>query len=159
MSFAQAFARVIGHEGGYVHNPADPGGETNWGISKRAYPDVDINALTIDGAKAIYLEDYWMKGRMDDYHPAIAFQVFDTAVNSGIETAVRILQRALGVKDDGQVGHQTLSALQAQKPNAVLLRFAAERLEFLINLSTWPTFGRGWARRTAQNLRYGAEDL
>ena len=72
MNFDQAFDRLISNEGGYVNNPADPGGETNWGISKRSYPDVDIANLTREGAKAIYLRDFWQRGQMDQYDPAIA---------------------------------------------------------------------------------------
>jgi len=94
MNFDQAFDRLIGAEGGYVNNPADPGGETQWGISKRAYPTLDIKALTRDAAKAIYLNDVWARARLDQLAPALAFQVFDAAVNHGAEGATRMLQRA-----------------------------------------------------------------
>ncbi|MFS8082999.1 MAG: glycosyl hydrolase 108 family protein, partial [Ginsengibacter sp.] len=57
--FDAAVDSVLGEEGGYVNNPADPGGETQWGISKRAFPDVDIKALTRDAAKALYKAHYW----------------------------------------------------------------------------------------------------
>ena len=57
--FEAAVNDVLGEEGGYVNNPADPGGETNWGISKRAFPQVDIKALTRDDAKALYRANYW----------------------------------------------------------------------------------------------------
>src|SRR5271169_2172410 len=112
MNFDQAFDRLLGNEGGYVNNPADPGGETNWGIAKRSYPSVDIKNLTRDQAKAIYLRDFWLRGKMDQYDPAIAFQIFDIAVNSGIETGVRILQRAAGVADDGNIGPVTAAAVK-----------------------------------------------
>ena len=62
-SFDEIIEVVLHHEGGYVNDPKDPGGETNYGISKRAYPDVDIKNLTEDGAKDIYRRDYWEKYR------------------------------------------------------------------------------------------------
>jgi lysozyme family protein len=71
-AFDQAFTRLLGHEGGYVNNPADPGGETNWGISKRSYPQVDIKALTQQQAKWIYQRDFW--DPLGDAHPAIKFR-------------------------------------------------------------------------------------
>jgi len=159
MNFDQAFDRLMGNEGGYVNNPADPGGETNWGICKRSYPDVDIKALTRDQAKAIYLRDFWQRGQMDQYDPAIAFQIFDIAVNSGIETAVRILQRAAGVADDGHIGPVTVAAVRSFSVPEILMLIIAERLDFWRKLSTWGTFGKGWAGRAAEDLRYAAKDI
>jgi len=158
MSFDKAFDRIIGHEGGYVNHPNDPGGETKFGISKRSYPDVDIANLTVEQARAIYRRDYWDRAKADEYDFAIGFQLFDTAVNSGIGTAIRFLQRAVGVADDGNVGPITVAKIKAMSVTDVLARFNAERLEFMTKLSTWDTFGRGWARRIAGNLRYSAED-
>ena len=156
MDFDTAFSRLIDSEGGYVNNPADPGGETKFGISKHSYPDVDIANLTLDGAKAIYLRDFWSP--LGDAHPAIKFQAFDFAVNSGIGTAIRKLQLAVGVADDGHWGSKSAAALAAMDLNDVLMRFAAQRLLFMTSLSTWAEFGKGWARRIAKDLLYAAED-
>lgn len=156
MDFDTAFARVIGHEGGYVNDPRDPGGETKFGISKRSYPNEDIKNLTVERAKEIYRRDFW--DALGDAHPAIKFQVFDFAVNSGIQTAIRKLQAAIGVADDGHWGPKSAAALQGMALNDVLLRFLAYRLNFMASLSTWDRFGRGWARRIAQNLIHSAED-
>ena len=158
MNFDQAFDRLISNEGGYVNDPRDPGGETQWGISKRSYPNINIRELTREGAKEIYKRDFWDRGSMDQYDPAISFQVFDIAVNSGIETAVRLLQRAADVADDGHIGPVTVSAVKAKSVTDMLMRVIAERLDFWSRLSTWADFGKGWARRAAQDLRYAAED-
>lgn len=152
MIFDAAFDKLIGHEGGYVNDPKDPGGETKFGISKRAYPDLDIANLTMDDAKRIYLRDYWQRARCDELPPAVAFQVFDTAVNSGIGQSIRFLQRAVGVADDGQVGPFTLNAVRRLDPEVVVARFNGQRLDFMTKLSTWDVFGKGWARRVAKNL-------
>lgn len=156
MDFDTAFSRLIDHEGGYTNDPADPGGATKFGISKHSYPDLDIANLTLDEAKAIYLRDFWTP--LGDAHPAIKFQVFDFAVNSGIGTAIRKLQLAVGVADDGHWGPKSAAALQAMDLNDVLMRFAAQRLLFMTSLSTWGEFGKGWARRIAKDLLYAAED-
>ena len=157
-SFDVAFDRLLGSEGGYCNNPADPGGETNWGISKRSYPNVDIKALTRVGAKAIYERDFWSRIHADALPDGVAFQVFDFAVNSGIETAVRHLQRAVGVAEDGYWGPVTRAAVAARSESDIIMRFVASRLDFWTSLSTWSAFGRGWARRAASDLRYGSED-
>lgn len=156
--FDLAFNRLMGNEGGYSNNPSDPGGETNWGISKRSYPDVDIAALTRDQAAAIYLRDFWQRGDMDEYDQALAFQVFDFAVNSGLDTALRKLQAAAGVAEDGHIGPITIAAIKSKSVSDMIMLFVAERLDFWRKLSTWPTFGKGWAGRAATDLRYGAAD-
>ena len=158
MNFDQAFDRLMGHEGGYSNDARDPGGETNWGISKRSYPDVDIKALTRDGAKEIYRSDFWERIRADELHDGVSFQAFDFAVNSGIETAVRKLQAALAVADDGFWGAVTAHAALSMSESDQIMRLNAQRLRFMTNLSAWKNFGRGWARRIADNLDYGAQD-
>ena len=158
MTFDIAFDRVIGHEGGYVNDPNDPGGETNWGISKRSYPNVNIKKLTREGAKAIYLRDFWNRVHADRLPDGVAFQLFDFAVNSGIETAVRYLQRAVGVADDGWWGKESQKAADEMSETDIILRLNAERLDFMTRLKNWPNHGRGWARRIAHNLRFGAVD-
>lgn len=152
MTFDQSFVKLIGHEGKYSNNPRDPGGETKWGISKRAYPALDIADLTLDDAKAIYKRDYWDRAQCDRLPPAIAFQVFDGAVNSGIGTSIRWLQSAAGVAQDGVVGPLTIRAVGDKDVGVMLARFNGARLTFMASLSTWDVFGRGWARRIASNL-------
>jgi len=156
MNFDTAFNRLMGHEGGYVNNPADPGGETKWGIAKRSYPTVDIANLTKEGAKEIYLRDFWQP--LGDAPDAIKFQVFDFAVNSGIQTAIRKLQAAIEVADDGHWGPMSAAKLAQCDKNDVLMRFMAQRLRFWTALKTWPTFGKGWANRAATQLEYASED-
>jgi len=152
MTFDDVFSRLIDHEGGYVNDPRDPGGETKYGISKRAYPGVNIATLTLDQAKVIYKRDYWDRARCSELPHQVAFQVFDTAVNSGIGQSIRFLQRAVGVADDGQVGPLTINAVRRMDAEAVAARFNGHRLEFMTKLSTWDVFGKGWARRVAKNL-------
>ena len=160
VDFNTAFDRLIGHEGGYV-NPkpeVDPGGETNWGISKRSYPHLNIKSLTREDARAIYRVDFWSRINADELHDGVAFQSFDYAINSGIETAVRHLQRAVGVADDGHWGPISRAAAQRQSESDTILRLNAERLEYMTRLSNWFPNSKGWARRVAGNLRYGADD-
>jgi lysozyme family protein len=158
MTFDDTFDRLLGNEGGYVNNPADPGGETQWGISKRSYPTLDIKNLTRDQAKAIYFADFWTKGAMDQLPPALAFQAFDAAVNHGVEIAIRLTQRAAGVADDGHIGTVTLAAIRRQPVTDLLMLFIAQRLLFWTALVTWDKFGKGWARRAAADLQYAAKD-
>lgn len=162
MDFDQAFDRLISHEGGYVNHPDDPGGETMFGVTLRVAREFGymgrMRELPREMAKEIARQAYWQRVKADEYHSAIGFQVFDAAYNHGIENAVRFLQRAVRVADDGKVGPVTLKAIQAMSVTDVLARFNAERLEFYTKLSTWQSFGKGWARRVAHNLRYSAED-
>lgn len=157
-TFDKLIDRVLAHEGGWVLDPRDPGGETKFGIAKRSYPNLDIKALTREQAVEIYRRDFWARVQGDELPPMVAFQVFDAAVNHGIGNALRWLQRAAGVADDGIVGPQTLAAVKRADPNDLAMMFLAERLEFYTKLTTFDAFGRGWVRRVAGNLRYAAGD-
>lgn len=159
MSFDNYFDRLIGHEGGYVNDARDSGGETNWGISKRAYPHLNIKELTREQAKDIYRRDYWGRMQGDLLPTEVAFQVFDAAVNHGIGNAIRWLQRAAGVADDGHLGPISLGSIRSKAPVDLVLLFNAERLDFYTKLSGWEVYGKGWVRRVSNNLRYAADDI
>lgn len=158
MSFETAVNRVLENEGGYVWNISDPGGETKWGISKRQYPNLNIKELTKEDAKKIYKQDFWDRIDGDELPEDVAFQVFDAAVNHGIGNAIRMLQRAIGVVDDGHFGPLSHAGVRRLAHVDLVLLFNAERLNFYTKLSTWPSFGKGWVNRVADNLRYAAED-
>lgn len=158
MNFDTAFDRLMGHEGGYVNDPNDPGGETNWGISKRSYPNEDIKGMTKERAKIIFRRDFWDKVKGDQLHDGVAWQAADFAYHSGPSTAVRYLQRAVGVADDGDWGPASKAAAAAMSETDTIMRLLGERLDYMTRLVNWPHHGRGWARRIAGNLRYGAID-
>lgn len=135
MSFERAFDIVVGAEGGYVNDPQDPGGETNFGISKRSYPTVDIKNLTLPQARDIYLRDYWRKAGCDSLaSEAMGILIFDCAVNQGVARA-----------------RQTASI--ANDP----ISFQAERALHYASLPTFQRFGRGWMRRLFSVLQQATE--
>ena len=153
--FAQAIDVVLKHEGGYVKNPADPGGETNYGISKRAYPQLDIKNLTVKQAKQIYRRDYWKYDGIRGQR--LATKVFDLAVNMGPARAHRLLQRALkhlGHRRrpaDGKFDLKTLQATNRANPAELLSELralAAERYARLtLKNPSLSIFLKGWMRR------------
>lgn len=149
--FKKAVEFVLKHEGYYSNDSKDPGGETKFGISKRAYPSVDIKNLTRDDAIAIYYRDYWeaLPKRLPEcVHSAL----FDCAVNTGISRAIKLLQGALKVKPDGVWGEKSNVALAKLSANEVLLRFSTERIMFYSALSTFNRFGKGWINRVVASL-------
>jgi lysozyme family protein len=160
-TFENAFRVVIGEEGGYTANTADPGNwtggrcgagrcnGTKYGISAATYPALDIAALTLDEARAVYRRDYCDHVHGDDLPPTLALLVFDAAVNSGPGRAIKWLQAALGVRADGVLGPVSLGAARDCAGNgaAVAAEYQAQRMVFLAGLPTWRTFGLGWARR------------
>jgi lysozyme family protein len=158
MNFDTAIERVLSHEGHYVNDPRDPGGETKFGISKRTYPGEDIRNLTRDRAKFLYHRDFWEPVVKTIADGALRFQMMDAAVNHGMDNAVRFLQRAAGVADDGHWGRYSHAALARMAIVDVHHLFMAERFEFWAKLRAFDIFGRGWVRRGAQNLRFIAAD-
>lgn len=81
--FVKAVEFVLAHEGGYVNDPDDSGGETKFGISKKSYPKLDIKNMTVELAKAIYRRDFWLANSCDMLKWPLNLVVFDTAVNLG----------------------------------------------------------------------------
>jgi lysozyme family protein len=106
----KAIEFVLKMEGGYTWDPNDPGGETKYGISKKAYPQLDIANLSIEEAKAIYRTDFWNACSCDDLPSDLALCVFDMGVNQGTTKAKRILQMTLDVQVDGIIGPKTIAA-------------------------------------------------
>lgn len=152
MDFNTAFTLLVGNEGGYVNDPRDPGGETNFGITRRDYPGEDIRGMTLARAREIYRRDYWGPAGCDAWPAALKFEVFDAAVNQGPRTAVRLLQRAAGVPDDGVIGPQTLMRVQSTDPDRLRRRLVAQRIKHYTSLKTFGAFGAGWMNRLAHNL-------
>ena len=153
MNFLTAFEKLLGHEGGYSNHPADPGGETMWGITKRVAVangyTVDMRSMPVETARAIYKSLYWDAIQAENLPADVRYIVFDGAVNSGVAQAAKWLQRACGVKDDGVIGPQTIRAANALHSEGLKRKILAQRLRFMTGLSNWPAFGRGWARRIA----------
>lgn len=159
--------RVLRHEddsydperpgsGRLVSHASDPGGATRLGITLATFrrwrgdsslPASALEAMTHEEAKAIYHAFYWNVVRADDLPAGVDYVVFDFAVNSGPRRAVAVLQRILGVTEDGVVGRETLGALAAQDRLALIENYSRARLTFLRSLPHFDTFGRGWTRR------------
>ena len=157
MTFDDAFDALIGHEGGYSNNSADPGGETRFGVTRRVAIQEgytgDMRILPRDFAKQVYRKRYWDAVRAEQLPNLIRFSVFDAAVNSGVSQAAKWLQRALGVDDDGVIGPMTLKAAENCAPLDVAIRINCMRLEFMTDLPQWGSFSRGWVRRVVKNLK------
>ena len=157
-NFDKSLAAVLVHEGGYVFNPKDPGGETNLGCTKAVWEEhcghpVDtktMKALTPADVGPLYKNKYWDKVKGDDLPSGVDYVVFDAAINSGAGRATKWLQACVGVEPDGGIGPKTLAAVQAFNPEQLIKDYSKRRLSFLSDLSTWETFGRGWAKRVAE---------
>ena len=156
MNFDQAFTLLLGHEGKYSNHKDDPGGATCWGVTERvaraAGYDGEMEDMPVEFAKSVYARDYWSACDCDSFAPEVRFHLFDAAVNSGTKQAIKWLQRALNVEDDGVVGKITLMAGKNANGAVTAMRMTGYRLQFMSSLSTWGSFGRGWANRLAKNL-------
>ena len=132
-TFEEIIEVVLEHEGGYVNDPHDAGGETNFGIAKKFNPDVDIKNLTKEGAKEIYYEKYWKPSKANQVPDRLKHIYFDMVVNFGQGGAVKVLQRAAVAKGhnisiDGGIGPATIKAIQNVETDRVrayrVLKFA-----------------------------------
>jgi lysozyme family protein len=152
VNFDEIIEVVLHHEGGYVNDKDDPGGETNFGIAKRSHPDVNIKNLTKDGAKEIYKEHYWDRNKVESLSEELRHIYFDMCVNQGKGRAVKILQRSANAKGadlkvDGGLGPKTIGALKGVE----LQRVRAYRIKYYADLVTrkpdLEKFYYGWFRR------------
>ena len=147
MTFDDALRVVLLHEGGatVTDDPRDPGGLTKYGISQRAFPDLDIRALTEADAGAIYRARYWDAVKCDSLPASLRLVMFDMAVNMGVGKAATLLQKAVGVAQDGVIGPNTIRAAE-RLPDAVA-RLSAERALAYSGMRGFDVYGRGWLRR------------
>jgi len=162
--FEPAIKKVLQHEGGYVNSIHDPGGETNFGISKRAHPDVDIANLTLEGAKKIYYDEYWEKYGYDYLRSQkLANKLFDISVNVGTKRAHSQFQIATNfltrhntpeiltpvtdiVKVDGWVGKNTAAAANKLSWEALLYTFQVYMGQYYLGIGN-KHYIKGWLRR------------
>ena len=145
-NFDSAFAELVKNEGDFVDNPADPGGATRYGITERVARENDyigdMRDLPIELARTIAKKTYWDAIGGDDLPNGLDFTVFDACYNSGESRAKEWLAKA--------------APKEGELADPIIMRFSAYRLLFMCDLKTWPNFGRGWARRIANNLLHAA---
>jgi murein L,D-transpeptidase YcbB/YkuD len=156
--FDSCVAVTLTQEGGFCDNPADPGRATNFGITiatlaawrGTSVTSDDVRTMSRDEAIEIYRANYWLPARCGDMPAGIDLMVFDFSVNSGPRTAVKAVQRLVGVPDDGSVGPMTLTALARADQKSLVNALAQARLDYCRSLPTWTDFGTGWTSRVRQ---------
>lgn len=158
-TFDRCFDLLIGNEGGYVNDQNDPGGKTMWGVTEDVAREFgysgEMSDLPKTTAMSIYRQQYWLPW-MDNAPMPLAFELFDCAVNCGAGTAAKLLQKTLGVVQDGVVGPKTMAAASAANPAALWASYISARLDYYTRLPGWKHYAAGWARRVANNMRIGA---
>lgn len=149
-------------EGGYVDNPNDKGGATKYGITQSTLTGYrghtvtkdDVKNLTPEEAEQIYKALYFEPCKCGQLPTALAIVTFDCAINSGCKQAAKLLQRALGVKEDGIIGNGTLAVANTCDPIGVAHKAIMLRLSFMQGLDSWKFFGAGWTNRLTALQHY-----
>lgn len=151
MSFDKAIHFVLRAEGDTSDHSADAGGFTRFGLSSKAFPDLDLSKITLVQAMDLYREKYWDTIQGDKLPAALGMVLFDWAVNSGVATAVENLQAILGgLEVDGILGRMTLSAVEKTDQIALISRLLQARADDRIHQASRPdqrVFLKGWMRR------------
>tara|TARA_Y100000310_G_scaffold9215_1_gene9655 strand:+ start:7194 stop:7676 length:483 start_codon:yes stop_codon:yes gene_type:complete len=156
IKFEEIIELVLEHEGGYVNDPDDAGGETNFGIAKRFNPDIDIKNLTKEDAKEIYYNKYWLPAKVPQVPDKLKHIYFDMVVNFGRSGAVKVLQRASNAKNkekievDGGIGPATLSAIQNVEPERVRAYRVLKFANIVISKPEQEKFWVGWFKRSIE---------
>lgn len=168
-NFNKALELVLKHEGGYVDHPQDPGGATNYGITKKVYETYlgrpctkqEVKDMPLDAVAEIYKRKYWDKIRGDDLPNGLDWCVFDFAVNAGVSRAARTLQGFLATAIDGIIGSGTLEAIDNYPTSVkgVIEVFTSQRSTFYRTLKHYETFGKGWDRRCYETRKTALEML
>ena len=157
-NWQKSFELMLKSEGGYVNNPADPGGMTNLGVTKatwenwvgRESDEAEMRGLTPEKVEPLYKKKYWDAVRGDEIeNGGVAYLLFDFAVNAGVGRSIKTLQTAVGVTPDGGFGPMTMAAVQAVDPVELIERFSQAKEDFYRSLNTFATFGKGWLNRVA----------
>jgi len=158
MNFETAIEKVLSHEGGYVNDPTDRGGETNYGITiavarENGYSG-NMRNLPIETAKEIYKTKYWDKVRANDLPESIRYIVFDTGINMGTSRAIKLLQQCGGAVVDGIIGPNTIR----HSKSVGLYQYALERMYFYCQLvrknKSQAKFIGGWSNRVMDVVKF-----
>lgn len=161
----KSFDMVIAHEGGFTNDQRDSGnhlpdgrqGCTMWGctqanweayVGKKVTQD-DMRALKKEDVKPLYKRDYWDAVKGDELPSGVDYAAFDFAINAGAKRSRVMLQRALGVADDGVIGAKTMEAIKAADGEQLLEKFSEAKTNFYKSLSNFNVYGAGWLRRVA----------
>ena len=162
-NWERSLKEVLKHEGGFVDHPQDPGGATNMGITLNTYRQYksnphltaqDLREISMTEVSDIYKTMFWDRVRGDDLPSGLDFLVFDFGVNAGNGRAAKMLQNLVNVPADGGIGPQTLRAtheVYAQDAEKLIVDYTDARAEYYQALPHFPTFGRGWLRRTKES--------
>jgi lysozyme family protein len=160
MKFEHAVKVILYHEGGYVFDPDDPGGETKYGISKRQFPKLDIKNLTEDEASNIYYSYYYYPMKIAQIkNDLLGLHIFDMGVNAGISIAIKLIQRLVSVEDDGIIGNITLNAINNYPEQDNLIKgYVALRHDFYDKIikknPTLAKYKNGWYDRIMSTVVY-----
>lgn len=158
MNYKESLAHILKHEGGWVNDPRDTGGETNLGVTKavweewlgHAVKDGSMKSMTQLDVEPLYKRKYWDRVKADELPDGLNYCVFDAAINSGAGRAAKWLQESAGAIPDGAIGPNTLSAVAAHTPAELINIYCDKRQKFLESLSNFDRFGKGWTRRVAE---------
>ena len=154
--FDEIIEVVLEHEGGYVNDPDDPGGETKYGISKKAYPDEDIKELTVERAKELYKRDYWDRYRTGDLPDRLRHIYVDMCINMGGGSAIKILQEACNSKNsnkidiDGGIGPMTIKAAASVEEFRLRAFRVLYYAELIMKKPNLEKFWVGWFKRSCE---------
>ena len=165
-NWQKSFELMLKSEGGYVNNPADPGGMTNLGVTKatwenwvgRESDEAEMRSLTPEKVEPLYRKKFWDAVRGDELPVGLDYLVFDFAVNAGAGRSIKTLQSSVGMVADGGFGPITMSAVQAADPVILIIEFSHAKEDFYRSLPTFATFGRGWLNRVA-DVKLKASDM
>lgn len=158
-NFKSSLDRVLVHEGGWSDNPKDPGGATMKGVTlqtfRRYYGSGQskqaLRNISTEQLDHIYRKGFWDVCDGDQLPAGLDYCVFDAAVNSGPGNSIKWLQAAVGSKQDGGMGPNTLAKVKEHSDVVALINKTCDRrLDFLKSLKTWSTFGKGWENRVTE---------
>lgn len=173
-NWEKSFNLVIEHEGGFTDDTRDPGNilpdgrpgstmlgctQANWEnyIGRKVTHD-EMRRLTKDDVKPLYKKSYWDSVMGDVLCAGLDYAAFDFAINAGPLASRKLIQRALGVSDDGIFGKQTLKAIKESNGADLIEKFSIEKEKYYRSLKTFPIYGKGWLRRIA-DVKHSATQL
>jgi len=157
-AFAAALDIILHHEGGYSNHKSDPGGRTNLGVTQRTWEawtgkpatEAEMRSLTREMVTPVYRKNYWDAVKGGELPGPVALCVFDFGVNAGPSRAAKLLQKVVGVAQDGQIGPATIAAVKGWNVRGLVEAYQDARRKYYQSLPTFKTFGRGWLSRVTE---------
>ena len=164
-NFSKSLDNILKAEGGFTADPKDPGnhlpdgraGCTNMGVTQAAWEEylghkvsiADMQALTKEQVGKFYKNKYWDRVMGDALPMGLDFLAASFAINAGVGSSAKLIQKCVNSVPDGMIGPRTLQVISGVDSKELIEKFSEAKEQYYKSLKLFSLYGHGWLNRVA----------